>query len=83
MSILVGRETRLVVQGITGREGEFHSRAMLEYGTPLVAGMTPGKEYNCIVGPGYPYYMIGGDVFVLAKTDDPEQKAAQVLLAKT
>ena len=43
MSILIGRETRLVVQGITGREGEFHSRAMLEYGTPIVAGMTPGK----------------------------------------
>jgi succinyl-CoA synthetase alpha subunit len=43
MSILVGRDTRLVVQGITGREGEFHSRAMLEYGTPIVAGMTPGK----------------------------------------
>ena len=43
MSFLIGRDTRLVVQGITGREGEFHSRAMLEYGTPLVAGMTPGK----------------------------------------
>jgi len=43
MSILIGRGTRLVVQGITGREGEFHSRAMLEYGTPLVAGVTPGK----------------------------------------
>jgi len=43
VSILVGRETRLVVQGITGREGEFHSRAMLEYGTSIVAGMTPGK----------------------------------------
>jgi succinyl-CoA synthetase alpha subunit len=43
MSILVGRDTRLVVQGITGREGEFHSRAMLEYGTRIVAGMTPGK----------------------------------------
>jgi succinyl-CoA synthetase alpha subunit len=43
MSILVGRETRLVVQGITGREGEFHSTAMLEYGTNIVAGMTPGK----------------------------------------
>src|SRR4051812_38237365 len=43
MSILIGRETRLVVQGITGREGEFHSRAMLEYGTNIVAGMTPGK----------------------------------------
>ncbi|TMD31451.1 MAG: succinate--CoA ligase subunit alpha [Chloroflexi bacterium] len=43
MSILVGRDTRLMVQGITGREGEFHSRAMVEYGTPLVAGVTPGK----------------------------------------
>ena len=43
MSILVGRDTRLVVHGITGREGEFHSRAMLEYGTRIVAGMTPGK----------------------------------------
>ncbi|MBF6606172.1 MAG: succinate--CoA ligase subunit alpha [Chloroflexi bacterium] len=43
MSILVGRETRLLVQGITGREGEFHSRAMLEYGTAVVAGVTPGK----------------------------------------
>jgi succinyl-CoA synthetase alpha subunit len=43
MSILIGADTRLVVQGITGREGEFHSRAMLEYGTPLVAGVTPGK----------------------------------------
>ena len=42
MSILIDRDTRLVVQGITGREGEFHSRAMLEYGTNIVAGMTPG-----------------------------------------
>ena len=43
MSILVGRDTRLVVQGITGREGEFHSRQMLEYGTNIVAGVTPNK----------------------------------------
>ena len=43
MSILIGRETRLVVQGITGREGEFHARAMQAYGTAIVAGMTPGK----------------------------------------
>jgi succinyl-CoA synthetase alpha subunit len=43
MSILIGRDTRLVVQGITGREGEFHSRAMLDYGTQVVAGVTPGK----------------------------------------
>ena len=43
MSILVGPDTRLVVQGITGREGDFHSRAMHEYGTQIVAGVTPGK----------------------------------------
>ncbi|MFH0750765.1 MAG: succinate--CoA ligase subunit alpha [Chloroflexota bacterium] len=43
MSILIGTDTRLVVHGITGREGEFHSRQMLEYGTQIVAGMTPGK----------------------------------------
>jgi len=43
MSILVGRETRLLVQGITGREGEFHARQMQAYGTDIVAGMTPGK----------------------------------------
>ena len=43
MSILVNGETRLLVQGITGREGEFHSTAMLEYGTNIVAGVTPGK----------------------------------------
>ena len=43
MSILIDRDTRLVVQGITGREGEFHSLAMQAYGTNIVAGMTPGK----------------------------------------
>jgi len=43
VSILVNGETRLLVQGITGREGEFHSTAMLEYGTSIVAGVTPGK----------------------------------------
>jgi succinyl-CoA synthetase alpha subunit len=43
MSVFVDRNTRLLVQGITGREGSFHSRQMLEYGTALVAGVTPGK----------------------------------------
>jgi succinyl-CoA synthetase alpha subunit len=43
MSIFVDRDTRLLVQGITGREGSFHSRQMLEYGTAIVAGVTPGK----------------------------------------
>ncbi len=43
MGILVGKDTRLVVQGITGREGSSHANQMLEYGTPLVAGVTPGR----------------------------------------
>jgi len=43
MSILVDRETRLVVHGITGREGTFHTAQMLELGSKVVAGMTPGK----------------------------------------
>ncbi|HNW61087.1 MAG TPA: succinate--CoA ligase subunit alpha [bacterium] len=43
MSILVDRKTRVVVQGITGGEGSFHARQMIEYGTQVVAGVTPGK----------------------------------------
>jgi succinyl-CoA synthetase alpha subunit len=43
MSILIGNDTRLVVQGITGREGEFHARACQAYGTNVVSGVTPGK----------------------------------------
>ena len=43
MSILVDRNTRLVVQGITGREGRFHTAEMVKYGTNVVAGVTPGK----------------------------------------
>jgi succinyl-CoA synthetase alpha subunit len=43
VSILVGSDTRLVVQGITGREGEFHTRASIAYGTNVVAGTRPGK----------------------------------------
>ncbi len=43
MSIFVNQDTRLVVQGITGRDGSFHARQMLAYGTKVVAGVTPGK----------------------------------------
>ncbi len=43
MSILVDAETKLVVQGITGRDGSFHARQMKAYGTQVVAGVTPGK----------------------------------------
>ncbi|MBE2219103.1 MAG: succinate--CoA ligase subunit alpha [Ignavibacteria bacterium] len=43
MSVLVNKNTRLMVQGITGSEGSFHTRQMIEYGTNVVAGVTPGK----------------------------------------
>jgi succinyl-CoA synthetase alpha subunit len=43
MSILVSKDTRIVVQGITGREGTFHTRQCVEYGSRVVAGVTPGK----------------------------------------
>jgi succinyl-CoA synthetase alpha subunit len=43
LAVLVGRDTVVVVQGITGREGSFHTKLMLEYGTRIAAGVTPGK----------------------------------------
>lgn len=50
MSILVDEHTRLLVQGITGREGTFHTEQMLEYGTNVVAGVTPGKAGQDVHG---------------------------------
>ena len=43
MSIFVNNETKVLVQGITGKEGQFHSRQCIAYGTKIVAGVTPGK----------------------------------------
>ena len=43
MSILVDKSTRLIVQGLTGREGTFHAKACAAYGTQVVGGVTPGK----------------------------------------
>jgi succinyl-CoA synthetase alpha subunit len=43
MSILLTEKTRVVVQGITGSEGSFHTKQMLDYNTKVVAGVTPGK----------------------------------------
>jgi len=50
VSVLVGNDTRLVVQGITGREGQFHARGAIDYGTKVVAGVTPGKAGDTVEG---------------------------------
>jgi succinyl-CoA synthetase alpha subunit len=50
MSVLVGKETRLVIQGITGNEGQFHGQQMIAYGTNVVAGVTPGKGGSKTLG---------------------------------
>lgn len=50
MSILIDKNTRLIVQGITGREGTFHTEQMLNYGTKVVAGVTPGKGGQEVLG---------------------------------
>jgi len=50
MAILIKRETKVLIQGITGKEGMFHSKLMLEYGTQIVAGVTPGKYGENVLG---------------------------------
>ena len=50
MAILLNRDTRVLVQGITGRDGSFHAKLMLEYGTKVVGGVTPGKGGNEVHG---------------------------------
>jgi succinyl-CoA synthetase alpha subunit len=50
MSILVNKNTRVVVQGITGKVGQFHTKNCLEYGTQIVAGVTPGKAGETVEG---------------------------------
>ena len=51
MAIFVDENTRVAVQGITGRDGSFHTREMMEYGTRIVAGVTPGKGGQTFDGP--------------------------------
>ena len=50
MSIYVNKDTRVIVQGITGRQGAFHTEKMLEYGTAIVGGVTPGKAGQKLLG---------------------------------
>lgn len=56
MSILINRETRLLVQGITGKEGLFHSELMRKYGTSIVAGVTPGKGGEWVLDEKVPIF---------------------------
>lgn len=69
MAIFVDESTRLVVQGITGRDGSFHTRQMMEYGTQVVAGVTPGKGGQTFEGPG------GKRVPIFNTVEDAVQKA--------
>ncbi len=56
MSILIDKNTRLLVQGITGREGLFHTQQMVEYGTNVVAGVTPGKGGEWVLDGKVPVF---------------------------
>jgi succinyl-CoA synthetase alpha subunit len=56
MSILIDEKTRLLVQGITGREGFFHATQMMEYGTQIVAGVTPGKGGEWVLDGKVPVF---------------------------
>ncbi|MBZ0122543.1 MAG: succinate--CoA ligase subunit alpha, partial [Roseovarius sp.] len=49
MAILITEETRVVVQGLSGRIGQYHSQEMIEYGTRVVAGVTPGKGSTAVL----------------------------------
>ncbi len=63
MSILVNKKTRLVVQGITGAEGTFHTKQMIEYGTSVVAGVTPGKGGTLYEGNEKDHFPIAVPIF--------------------
>ena len=53
MSVLVDKNTKVIVQGITGTHGAFHTEKMLEYGTKIVGGVTPGKAGQKSMGPRF------------------------------
>ncbi|HEU4673174.1 MAG TPA: succinate--CoA ligase subunit alpha [Candidatus Limnocylindrales bacterium] len=64
MSILIDRSTRVLVPGLTGREGSFHGAAMLEYGTQVVAGVTPGKGGQTALDGRVPVFNTVADAVV-------------------
>ena len=75
MSILVDKNSRVVVQGITGSEGTFHSDQMIDYGTNIVAGVTPGKGGQSTIDNQIPIfnsveeavYQTGADTSIILK----------------
>ncbi|MCL4791277.1 MAG: succinate--CoA ligase subunit alpha, partial [Gammaproteobacteria bacterium] len=50
MSILVNKNSRIICQGLTGRQGSFHAQQCIEYGTQIVAGVTPGRGGETALG---------------------------------
>ena len=56
MSILINKDTKVVVQGITGRQGSFHAERMIEYGTQVVAGVRPGKGGEWVLDGKVPVF---------------------------
>ncbi len=74
MGILITRDTEVLVQGITGREGSFHTKLMLEYGTKIVAGVTPGKGGQEVYG--IPVY----DTVYEAKKAHPKIEASIIFV---
>jgi succinyl-CoA synthetase alpha subunit len=69
MSILLDKKTRVVVQGITGGEGSFHTRQMIEYGTNVVAGVTPGKGGQFFEETKIPIFNSVADAVKATKAD--------------
>merc|ERR1712176_791933 len=49
-NLMIGKETRLIIQGLTGKQGQFHARGAMEYGTDVVGGVTPGKGGTTCLG---------------------------------
>jgi succinyl-CoA synthetase alpha subunit len=74
MAILLDENSRVIVQGITGREGSFHTKLMLEYGTKIVAGVTPGKGGTTV--HGVPVY----DTMAEAVAEHPEANTSIIFV---
>jgi len=67
MSVLVNKDSKIIVQGFTGKEGSFHSEQMIEYGTPIVGGVTPGKGGKDHLGK--PVYNTVAEAVAKARAD--------------